>query len=301
MELRQLRYFVQIAEEGSFTRAAETLSIAQPALTTQVQKLEAELHAPLFVRNKRGITLTEVGRAVLNEARKTVDAADATARVAALASDDEHARLIFGYSAGFPITHIARLLRNLRAYSPNIRLHLREMRSAEQVATVASGAIDFAFIQDRPDLSDQGLVHVPVAEEHLMVAVPAGHRLADRRTVKVSELANESFIAPGENVGEATREEVFEAFRRAGFRPRIREEVSDMKILLGLVSAELGVAIVSSAVRDIILPGLSFVPVAPKITMKYSALYRRGFGGKVLAPFLAYVHDYGATLRPEES
>ena len=150
MELRQLRYFIEIADQRSFTRAAETLSIAQPALTTQVQKLEAELRAPLFVRNKRGITLTEVGLVVLAEARKTVDAADATT----LAVDDAHARLVFGYSAGFPFTRITDLMRALRRNRPNVRIDMREMRSAEQVASLVSGAVDFAFVHDRPDLAD---------------------------------------------------------------------------------------------------------------------------------------------------
>ena len=294
MELRQLRYFIEIADQRSFTRAAETLSIAQPALTTQVQKLEAELRAPLFVRNKRGITLTEVGHVVLAEARKTVDAADATTRAAALALDDAHARLVFGYSAGFPFPHITDLMRALRRDRPNVRIDMREMRSAEQVDSLVSGAIDFAFVHDRPDLRDGGLVHIPITEEFLMLAVPSGHRLSGRRSVRVADLADESFIVPGDNVGETARDEVYEATMRAGFEPRIVEEVSNMGILLGLVAAGLGVAILSSAAKALMVCDLTFIPIVPRITMTYSAMYRRGFGGKVLAPFLAYLHDYAA-------
>jgi DNA-binding transcriptional LysR family regulator len=294
MELRQLRYFIEIADQGSFTRAAETLSIAQPALTTQVQKLESELRAPLFLRNKRGITLTEVGRAVLDQARNTVDAADATVRIAALAADDEHARLVFGFSAGFPFTVIANLVRGLRRERQTIRIDLREMRSAEQVASLLSGAIDFAFVHDRPDLQLHGLVHVPIAEESLMVAFPAAHRLAGRQSVKVSELAHESFIIPTENFGEAARDEVYAATARAGFMPRIADEVSDIRILLGLVAAGLGVAIVSSAADCMAVEDITFVPIVPKIALHFSVMYRPGFGGKVLAPFLASVQDYAA-------
>src|SRR5580693_5426303 len=102
MELRQLRYFVEIADQGSFTKAAETLAIAQPALTTQVQKLEAELGAQLFLRTARGIILTEIGTEVRAHAQRTLDAADATLRVARLAGEVANARLIVGFSRIFP-------------------------------------------------------------------------------------------------------------------------------------------------------------------------------------------------------
>jgi DNA-binding transcriptional LysR family regulator len=127
-----------------------------------------------------------------------------------------------------------------------------------------------------------------------MLAVPSGHRLSGRRSVRVADLADESFIVPGDNVGETARDEVYEATMRAGFEPRIVEEVSNMGILLGLVAAGLGVAILSSAAKALMVCDLTFIPIVPRITMTYSAMYRRGFGGKVLAPFLAYLHDYAA-------
>src|ERR1700722_17949371 len=106
MELRQLRYFVEIAEQGSFTKAAETLSIAQPALTTQVQKLEAEFNAKLFIRRTGGIILTEGGRVVAEQARRALDAADATKRAAQLAGEVASARLAVGFTRIFPFIPI---------------------------------------------------------------------------------------------------------------------------------------------------------------------------------------------------
>src|ERR1700761_4169894 len=139
MELRQLRYFVEIADQGSFTKAAETLAVAQPALTTQIQKLEAEFHAQLFLRTKRGIVLTDVGRVVLAEAHRALDAADSTKRTAQLAGSAPNARVVIGFSRIFPIGPIARTVRRLRRAHPNIKVELREMWSHDQIDALASG------------------------------------------------------------------------------------------------------------------------------------------------------------------
>ncbi len=133
MELRQLRYFVEIADQGSFTKAAETLSIAQPALTAQIQKLEAEFSAQLFVRTTRGIVLTEVGLAVREQAQRTLDAAEATTRSAQLAGEVAGARLVVGFTRIFPFLPIARTVRRVRRERPNIKIELREMWSADQM------------------------------------------------------------------------------------------------------------------------------------------------------------------------
>jgi DNA-binding transcriptional LysR family regulator len=295
VELRQLRYFIEIAEQGSFTRAAETLSIAQPALSAQIHKLEAELNAPLFIRNKRGVVLTDVGRVVLENARKTVAAADATVRAAALETDAADSRIVLGYSSTFPVAQTARITRSLRRERPNARFDLREMRSADQVAALLSGEIDFALLQERPDLPEHGLVRVPVAVEFLTIALPSGHPLAKRRTVRLEELALESFIIPSANFGETARDEAYEACRRAGFTPRITQEAKDARILLGFVSAGLGVSIVSSAGRYVKIRGVSYVSITPEIAMHFAVMYRRGFGGKALAPFFARLHDHALT------
>jgi len=287
MELRQLRYFVEIAEQGSFTKAAETLAIAQPALTAQIHKLEAEFNSQLFVRSKRGVALTAVGRVVREQAQRTLDAADATKRSAELASSAASARLIVGFSRIFPFIPIARTIRRVRRDRPNIKVELREMWSSDQMDALISGAIDVGFVHYTPEHEDRDLAIVPVAEEALTVALPDGHRLATRRQIALTELANDDFVVPSAtNFGETVRDEVLAACRRSGFEPHVVQESTDARILLGLVSAGLGVALFSSSQRDVKVRGVHYVSVVPRLAIRFAAMYRRGATGKFLEPFL---------------
>jgi DNA-binding transcriptional LysR family regulator len=301
MELRQLRYFVEIADQGSFTKAAETLAIAQPALSAQVHKLEVELGAQLFVRTKRGIVLTEVGRVVHEQARRTLDAADATVRSAQLAADAASAQLIVGFTRIFPFLPIARTVRRVRRDRPNIKIDLREMWSSDQMDALVSGAIDVGFVHYTAEHEDRDLAIVPVAEEALTAALPDGHRLATRRQIALNELAGDDFVVPAHTTfGETVRDELLLACRRAGFEPRVVQESSDARILLGLVSAGLGVSLLSSSLRDVKVRGVHYVSIVPKLGIRFAAMYRRGATGKFLAPFLERIERAQFSLGASE-
>jgi DNA-binding transcriptional LysR family regulator len=301
MELRQLRYFVEIADQGSFTKAADTLAIAQPALSAQVHKLEAELGAQLFVRTKRGIVLTDVGRVVHEQARRTLDAADATVRSAQLAADAASAQLIVGFTRIFPFLPIARTVRRVRRDRPNIKIDLREMWSSDQMDGLVSGAIDVGFVHYTAEHEDRDLAIVPVAEEALTAALPEGHRLATRRQIALAELADDDFVVPAHTAfGETVRDEVVLACRRAGFEPRVVQESSDARILLGLVSAGLGVSLLSSSLRDVKVRGVHYVSIVPRLGIRFAAMYRRGATGKFLAPFLERIERAQFSLGASE-
>jgi DNA-binding transcriptional LysR family regulator len=290
MELRQLRYFVEIADQASFTRAAETLAIAQPALTAQMHKLEAELGAPLFIRAPRGITLTGVGDAVIDLARATLAAADVTKRAAQLAAELDDAAVVVAYSRTFPVAPLARIVGGFRRERPNLRLDMREMWSNEQIEAVADGTVDVAFGQlfdiDRERLADRGIEAVVLGEESLSLAVPSSHPLASRRQVTLAELAGESFVLPSSQVGESIRGWVLAAARAAGFTPRIVQEAADLRLVLGLVSANLGIALMFSGNRDMRLRNVHYVSIVPTLALAFGVLYRRGYGGQALAPLL---------------
>lgn len=284
MELRQLRYFVEIADQRSFTRASESLAIAQPALTTQIHKLEAEFGAPLFVRGKRGITLTDVGSSVLEEARRTLAAADATARTAALAAKTAAARVVLGYTSMFPFAHIARVIAAVRG--ENFGIDLRQMWSRDQIPAVRDGAIDLALVQDTPDLATDGLVRVPMAQLASAAALPTGHRLANRRTVAFSELADEPFILTSTAFGESVREETIAACHAAGFTPRVVQETDEIRILLGLIAAGLGISIVHTLAYGVRVAGVQYVTLTPPLFIRFAMFYRRDYGRRVLGPLL---------------
>jgi DNA-binding transcriptional LysR family regulator len=301
MELRQLRYFVEIAEQASFTRAAETLAVAQPALTAQMHKLEAEFGAPLFIRTKRGITLTDVGRATLDAARATLHAADATKRVARLTAELEGAEVNVAYSRTFPVAQLARIVRGFRRERPDVRLRLREMWSKDQVEALADGEIDFGFRQirgrERAKLAERGIVAIKTGEETLSLAVPSTHALATRRTVTLPELADENFVMLSVPQGESVREFLFEATRRAGFTPRIVQEATDLRLSLGLVSAELGVAVVFSWNRDVRIRNVHYLTIVPRLSLSFGVMYRRGFGGRAIEPLLRRIEREEVPLR----
>lgn len=290
VELRQLRYFVEIAEQGSFTRAAETLSIAQPALTAQMHKLEAEFGATLFMRTARGVTLTDAGRAALDLARETLRAADGTKRAAQLAAEVAGARINIAYSRTYPVQQLSRIVRGFRRDRPNVRLELREVASAEQIEAVADGAIDVGFLQlpaeQREGLADRGIAAITMGEESLVLAVPNSHPLAARRHVALRDLAAESFIMPSATIGESARASVFDATRKVGFEPNVVQEATDIRLLLGLTSAELGISFVFTHHRDLRLRNIHYLTVTPAITLSFGAIYRRGFGGRAAEPLL---------------
>jgi DNA-binding transcriptional LysR family regulator len=290
MELRQLRYFVEIAEQASFTRAAETLAIAQPALSAQMHKLEAEFGAPLFIRTKRGITLTDVGRATLESARTTLHAADATKRAARLAAELEGARINIAYSRTFPVAQLARVIRGFRRARPDLQLDLREMWSMDQVDAVADGEIDFGFRQirgrERAQLAERGIVAEKTGEDIMALAVPGTHPLASRRTVALEELADENFILIAAPPAEPVRDRMLEAMRAAGFTPKIAQETADVRLSLGLVSAEMGVAMVFAWNREVRIRNVHYVRLVPSLSLSFGVMYRRGYGGRVLEPLL---------------
>lgn len=294
MELRQLRYFTEIADQGSFTKAAERLAIAQPALTTQIQKLEAEFGAQLFLRTPRGIVLTDVGHMVREQARRTLDAADATLRSAQLAGDTVSARLVVGFTRVFPFIPIAQTVRRVRRERPKLQVELREMWSADQKDALVSGALDVGFVHYADGDEDRDLAIVPVAEETLTAAIPDGHRFASRRQIALAELAKDDFVLPAATTsGESMRDQAREAFLRAGFRPRVVQESSDVRILLGLVSAGLGVSLLMSSSRDFKIRGVHYVSIVPSEIIRFAAMYRRGTTGKFLAPFLERIERSG--------
>lgn len=285
MELRQLRTFVEIADQGSFTKAAEALSIAQPALTTQIHKLEDEFGAKLFVRTKRGVVLTDAGSAVLGEARRTLDAADATKRLALIAGRTASARLVVGFTRIFPFVSIGKILRALRRDHPSLRLELSEVDSNEQTEMVASGALDLGFVHHRSMQHRRDVTVVEMSTESLAVAVSNRHRFATRRQITLAELGDEDFVMQT-RARTDIRSRLLAVCLRAGIEPRVVQESDDFNVRLGLVAAGMGVALVSSGARALRVRGIHFIAVVPRHVFRYAAIYRPGVVERLMAPYL---------------
>lgn len=276
MELRQFRYFVAVAEHANFTRASENLLVAQPALSAQIAKLEDEFGTRLLERTARGVRLTPTGALVLERARRVLAEADAAAAVARAGARGDAGRLVLAYSRGFPFLEVAGLIRAYRHERPAVELVLREIASSAQFDALRDGAIDVGLTRFDPgyDGDDQATA-VEFTRTRIMAFFPAGHRLARKRSVRIGEFAGEPLVVPQRASGETFFDNAVAAVREAGFSPRIAQESPDTRILLALVAAGVGNAILTTPAADLRVRGVVAVPIVPARTMRWGIIARR--------------------------
>ena len=240
MDLRQLSYFVAVAEEGQFTRAAVRVSVAQPAISAQIGRLERELGEPLFHRDQRGVSLTGAGEALLPHARAALAAAERGRDTIASLRGVLRGRLRVGVS-GPGDRRLAAALGAFHRAHPAIEITLVERLNAPLLDALAGGDVDAALV-GLPDAPPPQVRTRVIATDPLVLAVPRGHRLSERETITVRRLRDEPLITLTHGTG--LRTVVERACRDAGFAPRITAETSDLGSLLELVAEGLGVAIV---------------------------------------------------------
>jgi DNA-binding transcriptional LysR family regulator len=251
MELHQLRYLVLLAEELSFTRAAERARVAQPALSRQIRKLEDDLGIPLVDRTTRRVTMTAAGSAVVERARHILDEVDATRALAQGQSSLLTGRLAIGTTpTPGPFDAIAAIAA-FHDRHPGVELVLREELSIALADRLRRDELDLAFVSAIPARARTGLELHPLAGEELRLVVGPAHRLAARRTVRLEDLADERFVAfpPGATI----REAIDDAARRAGFTPAAAFESNEPSRLRALVARGLGVSFLPAS--DVDRPG----------------------------------------------
>jgi DNA-binding transcriptional LysR family regulator len=248
MELRQLRYFIAVAEIEHFRRAAQSLGIAQPALSRQITALESELGISLFERLPRGVKLSEAGRVMLFEAKRTLaEIGDATERVRRVAHG-QVGRLRIGFSeAASGHAALTETIRSFRAAQPDVELSLVPMPSGPQVEALRHGAIDAGF-QYRMEVNDIDFDRREMAMENVMLALPHGHPLTTRRVLRLADLREAPLICIARHINPDFHDAVMAAFLGGGLVPRIVQEASST-IVLSLVSVGMGLGLVSTALQ----------------------------------------------------
>ncbi|SPJ33776.1 LysR substrate-binding domain-containing protein [Kushneria phyllosphaerae] len=244
MELRHLRYFLAVAEELHFARAASRLSIVQPALSMQIKALEARLNAQLFVRNRRQVRLTASGQALLPEARRILAQVVQAEEIVRQTEAGVLGRVRVGYAASALYAGVlGRAVHTLQKAYPNIELQVSELHPHSQHTALREGRLDATFGPMVSLTPDTEFEHRRLAEFALRVALPAEHPLADNALITASDLRQESFIG---YIGEHDDEGSYLMTRALGYRPRIGMQAQSPVIALGLVEAGLGVTLVSS-------------------------------------------------------
>ena len=260
MELRHLRYFVAVAEERHFGRAAERLHMAQPPLSQQIRQLEAELGVTLLHRTTRRVDLTDAGSAYLERARGILAAVDEAGLEAQRVDQGIVGSLVIGCVGSATYSLLPALARTLREEQPGIDFSFRgEMLVPDQVEALLDGTIDLALL--RPPVDEPALAVHPLRKDRLIVAVPEGHRLAARRRVRVADLRDEDLVmhpARGRSVMHGLVESLC---REAGFRPRVRHEVAETSTMVTFVAAGLGAAVEPEPVGTLGVVGVVYLPL----------------------------------------
>jgi len=255
VELWQLRYFVAVAEELSFRRAAERLSITQPPLTRQIQALEEIVGARLFERDRGGVLLTSTGNHLLKEARKLLADADAMlGRVRQRAVRRLELRL--GMTTVLDPSLFTWLQPALKAREPSLRVVQKRQYSQESVADIRRGALDAALIGLPCATGD--LAVEPLLADPLVAALPAGHALGRRRRIALLELASDTLFWPQRRINPAYFDHFEALFRKLGFTPARAPEPADHHVLLGLIAAGEGVALIPSSLKSIARAGVVY-------------------------------------------
>jgi DNA-binding transcriptional LysR family regulator len=298
MELRHLRYFVAVAEELNFTRAAEKLRLAQPSLTRQIRSLEEELGVRLLNRSKTRVTLTEEGRSFLVDAKRLVAQSLESVEAVQRLSRGETGQLNLGYLSKFNFDVLPRTLLEFSRACPEIAVNLFDMSPAEQLRALDARKIDLGFVGVRPtNHKNLSLAWECIGQHQLVVALPSGHPLAKKTKVKMEDLKALFFVAMSEATHPGSHAWLREVCQQAGFVPRVLQDVELESDLMIFVADGLGVTLAREQIRNLPHPGVVFRPLTPPMKSGYWIAWQQENRSKCLHTYVEIVKNLAASLR----
>ncbi|OGA96092.1 MAG: LysR family transcriptional regulator [Burkholderiales bacterium RIFCSPHIGHO2_12_FULL_61_11] len=259
MEFRHLRYFLVLAEELHFGRAARRLSISQPPLSLNIQQLEASVGARLFTRSSKQVALTAAGLAFVPAARALLEQAAKAASLARDVGQGMAGSLTIGFAGTMLYSGLPKILERFQAQHPLLRLMLKELSSSEQLIELAHDRLDLGFVHTTrvpPELSQ-----TLVASQPFVCCLPSSHALARKRSLALRLLQGEPFAVVSRSVSPDYHERILAICGEAGFYPEIRYELRHWLSVVSLVSQGMGVALVPAALRQSAMAGTAFVPL----------------------------------------
>lgn len=260
MELRQLHYFLKVAETLHFGRAAEQLHIAQQPLSFQIKQLEDELGVKLFERTTRSVALTPAGEAMLAEVRAGLNRIDRGVDLAQRIARGEHGKLIIGYTINTLCNVMPPIIRQFRERFPDIELVLFELTPPALERQLLNEDIDIGIVSSIGMIMS-GLAHERIYQDKGVVALPKNHPLAHQGTISLRELAGKSFVMYARGLHRELFDDLISLCRLAGFSPTIVQEAANEAALISLVAAGLGVALVSSSLRNLLTEEVVYCPL----------------------------------------
>ncbi len=297
MELRHMRYFLAVAEELNFTRAAKRLCISQPPLTQQIKALEVELGFALFDRSKYRIELTDAGRAFAAEAARILGDVRAAVQTAERAASGAAGLVRIGFteSASFNQVVTAGLRRFRREY-PQVQTTLKENPSLTLITALREGRLDVAFV--RPPLREPTTITFhPLVDEPLVAAVPRGHQFAERPSIDLRELASQIFILYPRAIRPGLADTIVTACEQAGFTPRVGQYAPQLSSTINLIAASFGLSLVPKSMQGMQPHLVSYVPICDNpLKASLGLAHRAGEKSRSVLNYIAAAKAGSATL-----
>jgi len=300
MELRHLRYFAAVAQYLNYSEASRRLHVAQPAISQTILDLEDELSVRLLLRTKRMVQLTAAGAAFLREAHEILRRANEAQRLAQRAARGEVGVLGIGFfgTAAAPI--LPSLVQGFRRRFPDVELHLYEMNPDQQLAAFDDGRLDLGFSRPLPADRRSEFEEELVYTDRLVIALPAAHRLAKQKVIRLKSLAGEAFVQFHRRVAPGLFVEVTSICRRAGFSPRIVNEPNFMATVMTLVESGLGVSLIPSCVRTLNRPQAVVRLIAPQSArIPLCVAWRKSAHNPALPAFLDILRASTPSIRTQ--
>ncbi len=297
MELRHLRYFVAVAEELNFTRAAEKLRLAQPSLTRQIHNLEDELGVRLLDRSRNQVSLTEEGRSFLVDARRLVALSLESVKSVQRFSRGESEQLNIGYLFKFNFDLLPVTLASFYQSFPETSVNLFDMSPAEQLRALEARKIDLGFVGLRPPGANKnhaGLSWECVARHKVVVVLPETHPLAKKSKIKITDLKALFFVAMSEQTHPGSRDWLSGICQGAGFTPRILQDVDLESGLMTFVAEGLGVTLAREQIKNLPHPGVVFRSLAIAAKADYWIAWHRENHSKALLQYIEVVKKQAA-------
>jgi DNA-binding transcriptional LysR family regulator len=290
MELRHLKYFIAVAEELHFGRAANRLHLAQPSLSKQIQQLEEELGFPLFYRTKQKVELLDAGHVFLDEARRIRRQAENAVESARRTHTGQSGRLLIGFNASATLEVMPRVLRKYLQLYPNVAVELSEITTSRGMELLLDSPLSVGLLRSPSLLNKESFFIETILREPFMIALPDSHPSAKQDSVRIKTLAEELFIVPPHEPGWDYADAIFQILRDNGIEPQIAQEARQTLAVLSLVAGGLGVALVPASFSTLRLSGVTYRPIkGPSRTTDLTAVWRRNSRASTIRVFLDVV------------
>lgn len=289
MELRHLRYFITLAEELNYSRAADKLNIAQPHLSRQIKELETEIGANLFHRTRRQVELTNAGKTLLEKAYEILDLLEEATISTRLSSAGTEGEFRIGFTG--TVQDIIPAIQLYRQTYPNVRIILKLMSNTEQIIALNNNKIDLALVSVPVHYENVNVL--PMKNMHFVAALPKNHYLAKKETVSIRDLAHETFIMTPKSAGALYYDTVMQAFKKHDITPNLSIQAYDLQTVLLLVAAGMGITLTPSPINA--FNGIVYREIDDIDNLKVvgSIAWRKDNKSEILKKFLDFIfHNF---------